>query len=193
MTAYTLFGQQAPGTAVQADATAYTFGMEFSLSQAATLTGIWWFSPPGGALPVACAVYRVSNQTIVAGSENDTPVWSGAAGSGWLKCPYAAGPVLAAGVSYKVAVLGPAANWYSLTSHYWDTGAGQNGLTAGIITAPNNAGGDGGQDTLHANPSFLYPNTSFNASNYWVDVEVSVSSGLVTGDDDVPWHVRNRK
>jgi hypothetical protein len=181
VTVYTLFGQSGGGTIVS-DTGTYTMGMQFTLSQPATLTGIWFYSASGAnALPVGCAVYAMTGAgtgSIVAGSENDTPSWSGAAGSGWVKCSYGSGPVLAASTVYKVTILKDASSQvYSATSHYWDTtGPGTGGLTSGIITAPNNAGADQGQDTFHNNPTFSYPDTSFNAANYWVDVEVTVAS-----------------
>jgi hypothetical protein len=184
MTVYTLFGQAATGSSVATDTGTYTMGMQFTLSQRATLTGIWFYSASGAnGLPAGCAVYRMTGAgtgAIVAGSENDSPSWSGAAGSGWVKCAYGGGPALTASTVYKVVILKDATSKvYSATSHYWDSGPGASGLTSGIITAPNNAGADGGQDAF-ANPSasLTYPASSFNASNYWTDVEVTVSAGV---------------
>lgn len=175
MTVYTLFGQAGGGTN-PSDGGSYTMGMQFTLSQSATLTGIWFYSySTAPTVPGGCAVYQVAGNSVVAGSENDTPTWSGAAGSGWIKCTYASGPVLSASTAYKVVVVG-SGGFYSATSHYWDSGAGAAGLTSGIITAPNNAGGDGGQDTFNNAVPLTYPANSFNAANYWVDVEVTSGS-----------------
>jgi hypothetical protein len=184
MAVYTLFGQTGSG-ALASDTNPYTMGMQFTLSQSATLTGIWFYSASGaGALPSGCAVYLMTGAgtgTIVSGSENDSPSWSGAAGSGWVKCSYSGGPTLAASTTYKVVILKPnGTNSYSTTSHYWDgAGAGASGLTSGIITAPNNAGADGGQDAFNAGASLAYPSSSFNATNYWVDVEVTTTAARV--------------
>ena len=181
MTVYTLFGQPALGLTATNDTSTYTMGMQFTLSQSATLTGIWFYSgATATARPVGCAIYQMTGPgagTIVSGSQDLAPVWSGAAASGWIKDPYASGPVLAASTVYKVVMLKDAtALVYSLTANYWSSGAGGSGLTSGIITAPNNAGGDGGQDTFNVGGSLAYPATAFNASNYWVDVEVTTSS-----------------
>lgn len=182
MTVYTLFGQTGGGTIVS-DGSTYTMGMQFTLSQPATLTGIWFYSAPTAtALPAGCAIFQQTGAgtgTVVAGSRNDTPSWSGAAGSGWVKCTYASGPVLAAATIYKVVIEKDSSSLeYSATSHYWDSGPGASGLTSGIITAPNNAGADGGQDTfVTGSPWPAYPATSFNAANYWIDVEVTTSGG----------------
>lgn len=175
----TLFGQPAAPATLVSDTGAYTFGLQFTLSQAAPLTGIWFYSAPGaGALPDHCGIFAVSGHGAVTGTVNNAPSWSGAAGSGWVKCTYDGSTILAAATSYKVAVAyAGGSNFYSASSHYWDTtGAGASGLTSGIITAPNNAGGDGGQDTFVLAVGLTYPGTSFNATNYWLDVEVSVPS-----------------
>jgi hypothetical protein len=178
VTAYTLFSQGTAGSLVS-DATIYTLGMQFSLSQNAPLTGIWWYSASGAVnLPTACAIYAVSGASQVSGTVNNSPSWSGAAGSGWVKCTYNGAVTLSASTNYKVCVFNGsgAGNWYSATSHYWDSGTGSGGLTNGPITAPNNAGGDDGQDTFTNDEILDYPDTSFNAANYWVDVEVTTGT-----------------
>ncbi len=153
-------------------------GMQFTLSAPATLTGIWYYSGATATnLPVACAVYQMTGAgtgSIVSGSQDLAPAWSGAAASGWVKDPYASGPVLAASTVYKVVILkDTSALVYSATANYWSSGPGSAGLTSGIITAPNNAGGDGGQDCFNVGGSLAYPAGSFNATNYWMDVEVT--------------------
>jgi len=181
--AQTLFGQPASPSALTQDTGSYSMGMQFTLSQNAPLTGIWWWSPPGAVgLPLACGIYQVTGPgtgTAVPGTVVSGASWSGAAGSGWVKHAYDGSVILQAGTTYKVVISNGGAGefFYGGTSHYWDTtGPGANGLTSGIITAPDNAGGDGGQDTFATTTVLTYPSTSFGAANYWVDVEVSVSS-----------------
>jgi len=175
VTVYSLFGQ-AGGGVLQANAGGFTLGMQFSLSQQATLTGIWWYSVPGVTiLPNQCAVYAVSGQAQVSGSLI-TPSWSGAAGSGWVKASYSSGPTLAANTNYVVAICSPGGgNWFSGTSGYWTTGPGGSGLTSGIITAPNNAAAANGQCPDNFGSPIAFPATSSAGFNFWVDVEVTVT------------------
>lgn len=176
-----VFGQPVLGISAVSDSAGYTLGMQFSLTQAAPLTGIWFYSGNGATvLPTGCCIFQMTGSgtgTVVPGTENDSPSWSGAAASGWVKCSYSGSVVLAAGTSYKVAIFKPGGSTlvYSAITHYWDgTGTGAGGLVGGILSAPNNASGDGGQDTFITGVGVLtYPNTSFNASNYLVDVEVT--------------------
>ena len=165
-----------PGTA-DSDKSGYTLATEFQLSAPCTLDNIWFYSGPGAAaLPTRCGIWDVTSQTVVSGTDNTSPTWSGAAGSGWVSCAYS-GVTLPAG-DYKVAAFyGGGAEWYQATVNYWATGGpGANGITAGPLTAPSlSAATSPGQSTYNAG-SWAYPNTyasSGNGENNWVDIEVT--------------------
>jgi Domain of unknown function (DUF4082) len=176
---FTLFGQPASPATLTSDAVGYTMGVQFSVSQSATLTAIWFFSATGAAvLPGTILLYAVSGTSLV---HSETASWSGAAGSGWVQALFSSPPSLTASTNYKAAVAqSSAANWYSTTANYWSSGAGSGGITNGPLSAPNNAGGDGGQATFNTSVP-AYPNTSFNAGNYWVDPQVTTGDVTVSG------------
>jgi hypothetical protein len=164
---------------VDSDTAGYTLGTEFKLSASCALDRIWFYSASGaGALPTRCAIWNVSSQSVVAGTDNTSPSWSGAAGSGWVSCAYS-GVTLPAG-DYKVAVFyGGGSEWYQANSAYWGGGGqGASGITAGPLTAPGtSAATSPGQCTYNAG-SWAYPQTyasSANGENNWVDVEVTPS------------------
>jgi len=178
MTSYTLFsqGSVAP-SALAGDATAYSMGVQFSVSQNMNLTAIWFYSSGGAAaLPSTIALYAVSGTALI---HKETASWSGAAGSGWVRAQFTVAPPLTASVSYKAVVLQPSAvNWYTNYQLYWTSpGPGASGITNGPLSAPNNAGGDGGQDTFNASATLAYPSGSALSSNYWVDPEVTSGIG----------------
>src|SRR5215472_4969595 len=185
MPVYTLFGQPASPVGLTIDSSGYTMGVQFSSSQPGTITAIWFFSPPGAvSLPNQIGLFQVTGPgtgTLVA---SQAPSWSGAAGSGWVRAPFTTPPAISAGSNYKACILDNAgSNFYGATANYWAT----SGVTSGPLTAPNNAGGDGGQDTFTSpSPGLLYPATSFNASNYWVDLELTTTAAgpvMVPGGD----------
>ena len=158
----------------------WTLGTEFQLSQSCTLDNIWFYSPSGTAeLPTECGIWDVSSQTLVSGTHNTSPSWSGAAGSGWVSCSYS-GVTLPAG-DYKVTVFNGASTvdaWSSTTYPYWSSpGLGANGITAGPLSAPNDANATSpGQSTYHQGTSFAYPDTyasGIGSATYWVDVEIT--------------------
>ena len=168
----TLFSQAATGSSIVSDPADYTLGVQFSVSATSTLNAIWFYSPTGATtLPATIGLYAVSGTSLV---HSEVASWSGSAGSGWVRAAFVSPPSLTASTNYKGSITSNTlgTNWYSDTSHYWDTGAGGSGITNGKLSAPNNAGGSGGQDTFHQSVTPAYPGSSFNATNYWLDIEV---------------------
>ena len=110
-----------------------TFGTEFLLGESCALDNIWYYSPPSvspAALPTRCAIWSVQTQQVVSGTDNSSPSWSGAAGSGWVACSYS-GVILPAG-DYKVTVYTPGGsdNFYQETEEYWGPVQGKTALSA---------------------------------------------------------------
>jgi hypothetical protein len=167
-----------PSMQGQADGTTigYTLATEFTLSQTCTLDNIWFYTPPdAAALPTRCGIWSVSSQTEVSGTDNSSPSWTGAAASGWVSCAYS-GVTLPAG-DYKVAVFyGGGSKWFLATTSYWGSGAGENGITTGPLTAPGLSTATSPGQSTYNQGSWAYPLTygsGGNGENYWVDVEVT--------------------
>jgi hypothetical protein len=167
--------------------------MQFSLSSDAALTGVWFYSATGaGRLPTRAGIFRVSDHSLVT---SQVASWSGAAGSGWVKTTFDGSVTLTAGVAYKVVVSAPndTTSWYAITQNYFSTGAGGSGITSGIITAPNNASAETNQHAYSSTGTgtLVYPVSGFNASNFWMDVEVTTGSALtsVTATRATTWNV----
>jgi len=164
---------------LDSDTAGYTLATEFQLSKSCTLDNIWFYSASGASvLPTRCAIWSVSSQSVVAGTDNTSPSWSGAAGSGWVACSYS-GVTLPAG-DYKVAVFyGGGAEWYQATTSYWGGGGvGASGITNGPVTAPGTSGATSPGQGTYNKGSWAYPQTYDSAGsgeNYWVDVEVTPS------------------
>lgn len=169
---FTLFGQPASPGPLAADAAFYTLGIQFSVSRAAQLSAIWFYSGAGAlALPTIISLFTVTGAALV---HQEAASWSGALASGWVRAPFSAPPFLAAGTAYKACITQPTAvNWYSHTTGdtYWTTGPGSGGITNGILSAPNNAGASPGQDSFINSATLAYPTSGFGA-NYWIDPEV---------------------
>lgn len=162
-----------------ASAGPYTLATEFKLSQSCSLNKLWFYSAPGAtALPTRCAIWNLSTHNVVSGTDNTSPSWSGAAGSGWVSCSYS-GVSLPAG-DYKVSVFyGGFADWFLFTTGYWaGGGAGTSGITSGPLTAPGNSTASSPGQSTYNSGTWAYPatyGTEGNGENYWVDVEVTPS------------------
>lgn len=162
---------------LDSDASGYTLATEFQLSQSCTLDNIWYYSAPGASvLPTRCAIWDTGSQSVVSGTDNTSPAWSGSTGSGWVSCAYS-GVTLPAG-DYKVAVFnGGGSPWYMATEGYWATGGpGANGITTGPVTAPGSAAATSPGQCTYNYATWGYPLTyssDGDGENYWVDVEVT--------------------
>ena len=167
----------------------FTLGTQFQVSQLCKLTKIWFYSPAGVTqLPTECAIFTDSTQTVLAGSDNASPVWKDPSGSnaspgdGWVYCDYSAASVLlAASTSYKAVVVNGAASpaaWSAQTASYWaGAGPGASGVSNGPMSAPGNAAADSpGQSSYHAGAALHWPDTNTGPYNYWVDPEVQPAS-----------------
>lgn len=180
---------------VSIDTDGYTMATQFSLTEQCMLGRIWFYSAYaqfGGsaavAIPTRCAIWDVSSQTVVPGTDNAAVSWkkpdgsTGAAGDGWVYCDYSgAGVTLAAGHGYKTAVWYAGGSvWRTVDQGYWSTGLGTAGIVSGPLSAPNTANATPGQDSWNGpNLAWAYPGTYSNPENDWVDVEVIPAAGLV--------------
>ena len=160
MAVYSIWDQQTESGA----ATGFTgtLGTEFNLAEAASLTGIWVYSSTGATpLPSACAIYDYDTMTLVSGTLNNSPSWTGAAGSGWVDCIYDGSVSLTAGVNYAVAVyVGGTVFFSAYVVPGWPTVSGIIDATAGVY------------DTTSGGINF--PETNAGSYTYWIDVEVTV-------------------
>ena len=156
-------------------------GVIFTLSEPASLTGIWFYSAStAGDLPGKCGIFDMTTTTFASGTENTSPSWSGAAGAGWVKCSYNGSVALQANHNYISAVAGPDGTGLPIWLTYNESYSFPK--TNGIITAPVNV------STMYNGPyysspgdgTFDYPNSAGSGINWWVDVEVvPQSTGLL--------------
>ena len=138
-----------------------TLGTEFNLSQPGKLTGIWVYSSTGATpLPTIIAIYDYDTTALVPGTLNNSPSWSGAAGSGWIDCVYDGSVTLTTGINYAVAVYVAGTVFFSAYAvPGWPTVSGIIDGTAGVY------------DTTSG--SINFPETNAGAYTYWIDVEIT--------------------
>lgn len=164
------------------------FGVQFSVSSNQAVYAIWHYSPATSTnLPTSVAVWDADTSTLL--TENLTPTWSGAAGSGWIFTSFPGTDVLVAGVNYFVATFQATAllNWRMHTAAYWTTGAGASGITNGPLSAPGASASLIGQGVTAAGSSITLPTSSGAGQNYWCDIEVGpkalpIPAHIVTAD-----------
>jgi hypothetical protein len=164
---------------VSAQSAAYTLGLHFELTESCSLERIWHYSPPSATvLPTRCGIWRESTQTEVAGTDNSSPTWSGAAGSGWVSCDYtSSGVALAPGVEYIVSTFTSDNTdpWFLAQSGFWGSTPGPfpSGITQGPLEVLGNSAATPGNDSWNQSTVWTYPATSTEPEYDGIDVEVS--------------------
>lgn len=161
-------------------ANAFTLGVTASLASRCQFNRWWFYSPAGVTrLPDQCAVFRTSDQSLVA--VQPAAAWSGAAAAGWISAVPAAPFALPAG-QYKVCIFNSTNEiWNAAVPAYYSTGFAAAGLTSGPISIPNNAGAPPpGQMSYHPSAVLTYPDTNVGPFFYGVDFEVTPAAATGT-------------
>ncbi len=176
---YTLHNQSTSGYSPEPDTIPYTLGVQFSVSQACALAGIWFYSPGDvGGVPTDCVVWNANTQAQIPGTHVSSVVWTvnPAKQGDWVKCAYDGSVTLQPSVNYVASVFYAdigSVQWFGGFGNFWGSGGpGQNGITNGPLTAPNNAGAVNGQAPYSASSTLAFPSTNFSNDDWGVDVEV---------------------
>lgn len=177
-------GNPVPSGAAPGAQEALTLGTQFSVSAAAPLVAIPWYSPPSAAvLPQICGIWDAASQALVC--EDPAPQWldpdGGVAspGDGWVFCDLTAASVtLAAGPAYVTSVWQnqPGVAWWAETAGYFTTGTGAGGISDGALSAPDSGASVNGQGCYDASGTWAFPGTTGSGSAWYVDVEVGTTT-----------------
>jgi hypothetical protein len=100
--------------------------------------------------------------------------FSGETGSGWQQVSFATPVAIAANTVYVASYYAPQ-GLYSANGNYF-----ANAHVSGVLTAPANVG-SGGNGVYAYSAMSKFPNDTYNATNYWVDVVLQLKpSGTAT-------------
>jgi Domain of unknown function (DUF4082) len=124
-------------------------------------------------------VDTVSTGTPVPG----TDVTFTLSGTGWQTATLDAPVELSPDVRHKVVVR--YADQFPITGAYWSSGAGASGHVNGPLQAYSDATAVAGQGTFSAGSFDVYPTSSVNAANYWVDLTVTDTDPNTGGPVDL--------
>jgi uncharacterized protein DUF4082/fibronectin type III domain protein len=152
----TLFEQSTPGTINVADSASVVLGMKFQSSSAGKIRGIRFYKSVGNTGSHIVALWS-STGTLLASA-----TVTGETTSGWQEMTFASPVSIAANTTYVAGYLAPKGH-YSATS---------NGFASAIKVTPltglANSTSPNGLYTYST--SLVFPTSTFNASNYFVDV-----------------------
>ncbi|WP_420830271.1 N,N-dimethylformamidase beta subunit family domain-containing protein, partial [Rhizobium giardinii] len=141
-----------PPTVPDVDANAIEVGMKFQSSVAGTVTGVRYYKSD---LNIGTHTGSLWSST---GTRLATVTFTNESGVGWQAASFSNPVAIAAGTTYVVSYH---ANYghYNATGNYFAAP-----VTNGPLTAPTNAG------VYAYNSASVFPSSTFNGENYWVDV-----------------------
>jgi Domain of unknown function (DUF4082)/Bacterial Ig-like domain/Fibronectin type III domain/Bacterial Ig domain len=146
----------APSGAVDAnDTSSVNLGIQFQASASGHITGIRFYKESDNTGTHIGSLWTASGTLLATGTfTNETA-------SGWQELDFSSPVAVTAGTTYV-------ASYFTSTGHYADT---QNGLASAVTNGPLTALASGGVYAYGSGNAF--PSSTFNASNYWVDVVYS--------------------
>ncbi|WP_247369031.1 MULTISPECIES: DUF4082 domain-containing protein [unclassified Bradyrhizobium] len=148
-----------PAVVSSSDTSQVNLGVQFTSSLAGTITGIKYYKSANDPGTHTGSLWS-STGTLLA-----TATFTNESSSGWQTVTFSNPVSIAAGTTY-VASFHSNGHYASSTSYFTTA------RTNGPLTAPANINGIYTYGT-----SNLFPTSSYNASNYWVDVVFNSSSG----------------
>ncbi|WP_343715859.1 DUF4082 domain-containing protein [Inquilinus sp.] len=159
-TTFSLFpGSTTPGTVTVVDFNPVELGVKFSASTGGTITGIRFYKGAQNTGPHVGSLWT-STGTLLASA-----TFTGETASGWQTVTFSNPVHIAAGTTY---VAGYSTNgFYSADSNYFASAH-----SSGPLTAPA-SGSSGGNGVYTYGTGSPFPTSTYNATNYWVDVTFS--------------------
>ncbi len=152
-----------PGTITENDPNAVDLGVKFQASSNGSIIGIRFYKGPQNTGTHTGDLWTTSGTLLASATfTNETA-------SGWQQVNFSSPVSITAGTTY-IASYETTVGEYSADANYFT-----NSLTNGPLTAPSSSasGGNGVYAYGSSNP---FPNNTFSASNYWVDVVFSPSA-----------------
>jgi hypothetical protein len=154
-TTYTIFGNATPKTAADPDTNAVTLGVQFTSTQAGTISGIRFYRGHTNTFGTyTVGLYNGSGNRLASAShKGDTctvPCWE--------QVSFTAPVSIAANTKYTAA-------YYTTNGRYADD---QGGLLSNVSNPPLTALANGGVYSYGS--GLRFPTNVWNSSNYWVDV-----------------------
>jgi hypothetical protein len=154
-----------PGTVDSGDGTALEVGMKFRSDAAGAVAGVRFYKS------AANTGSHIGNLWSNTGTLLGSVTFSGETASGWQQANFGSPISIAANTTYVLSYFAPAGH-YSVNGGFFASG--------GVDNAPIHAlasGVDGPNGVYFYTSTSSFPNQSFNASNYWVDVVFTPTQG----------------
>ena len=157
-----------PATTAANDSSAVELGVKFRASQAGYITGIRFYKGTGNTGTHTGSLWNSTGGTKLA-----TVTFTGESATGWQQATFSAPVPVNANTTYVASYYAPVGR-YAINTNYFASAA----TTRGPLTALRN-GTDGGNGVYKYGASG-FPNSTYQSSNYWVDVVFDTTANDTT-------------
>ncbi|MGE5644556.1 MAG: DUF4082 domain-containing protein, partial [Acidobacteriota bacterium] len=167
--AISIWNSSTTPTIVDSDTAAVELGLKFRSDVAGTVTGVRFYKASANTGTHTGHLWSASG-TLLA-----SVTFSGETASGWQQASFSTPVAINANTTYVISYFAPRGR-YSVTENYF--------ASTGADNAPLHAlrsGVDGQNGVYRYGSSSGFPSSSFNSSNYWVDVVFVPSSAPLAG------------
>jgi hypothetical protein len=141
------------------DTSAVNLGVQFTPSTSGWITGIRFYKGAGNTGTHVGSLWTSSGTLL------GQVTFTNESASGWQQANFSSPIAVTAGTTYVASYFAPDGD-YSYDAGYF----GSSGVTNGPLTAPASSAVSTGNGVYAYGASSGFPNGSFNATNYWVDV-----------------------
>ena len=153
-----------PQTTSANDNNSVELGLKFSSSQSGYVTGVRFYKGSGNGGTHVGSLWTTS------GTQLGQVTFANETASGWQQASFASPIAVTANTTYVVSYHAPAGH-YAADSNYFAS----NGFDNAPLHAPSNASSNGNGVYLYS-ASVAFPNNTYGATNYFVDVVFSTSA-----------------
>ncbi|MDF2705533.1 MAG: hypothetical protein K0R62_1185 [Nonomuraea muscovyensis] len=158
-------GQATPAVAAQPDAQPVTVGVKFRASTKGTVSGVRFYKGAQNTGTHVGSLWSASGDLLA------NATFTGETASGWQEVAFSTPVEISANTTYV-------ASYHTTAGHYSITRPGfGSAVTNGPLTALAN-GTDGGNGVYTYGSSNAFPTSTYQATNYWVDVVFQPSDSL---------------
>jgi Domain of unknown function (DUF4082)/Bacterial Ig-like domain len=141
-----------PGAVDAADTSAVNLGLKFQAASDGTITAVRFYKETANTGTHTASLWTAGGTLLATGT------FTGESASGWQELQFSTPVPVTAGTTYV-------ASYHTGTGHYAYTPAG---LSSAVTNGPLTAQAAGG--VYAYGPDGVFPTSTFNNNNYWVDV-----------------------
>jgi len=152
-----------PANASSSDAKAVELGVKFNSTQAGEITGIRFYKGSGNAGTHVGHLWTTSGALLA------TATFTNETSTGWQQANFSTPVSISAGTTYVASYYAPNGH-YAYNNNYFAS----SGVTSGVLSALSNSAGGGDGVYLYGTGGG-FPTSSYESTNYWVDIVFSSS------------------